>query len=303
MADKRIITRAEGGIVPLSHTTARVSRPSGIILCHYTGGSGPRVGDGMDDRQHMELLQRQMINNGKTWEYNYIITPPTGVIWEVAGEFQSAHCLNANGFAYGCQMNLGVGAAPSQDMVDSWRWLRSELVARGQLTANHAAKPHYWLRDTSCCGNMMATPPGGGWASPTGQGHVGDLLPFMLVPWAPIPPAPPGGLFVTPEDKAYIDGKFNELNIAQQNDRRGCWRAPEMNNIMRDRANEGAFDAIRRADVINAVVKGVVDAGVHVDPAVIRQAILDALAGVTIPVDVAAIAEAVVNEEHSRLES
>lgn len=298
MAEKRIITRAEGGIVPLSHTTARVDRPSGIILCHYTGSTGPSVGDGLDDRAHMALLQRQMINNGKTWEYNYIITAPTGVIWEVAGEFQSAHCLNANKISYGVQMNLGVNCPPNQDMVDSWRWLRTELVARGQLTADHAAKPHYWLRDTACCGAMMATPPGGGWPSPTGQGHTGDLLPFMLVPWTNVP----GGIVLTPEDKAYLDQKFND----QLNDRRFCWRAPEMANIMQNNARIGAMSAFLdqptyQAKFVELVVEGIKQAGVSIDPKVITDAIQSALEGVTVPVDAAAIAKAVVDEEHNRL--
>jgi len=299
----RIISRAEGGIVPLSHTTARVVRPSNYLLCHYTGGSGPRVGDGKSDAQHMRELQSQMINNGKTWEYNYIITAPEGLIWEVAGEFQSAHCLNANSFAYGVQMNLGVGCPPNQAMIDSWRWLRYELTRVGQLSPNHVAKPHYYLRDTACCGGLMATAPGGPWNSPTGQGHQGDLLPFMLVPWTGVPSAPDGGLIVTPEDKAYLDQKFAQVNLDQSNDRRNCWRAPEMNNIMRDRANEGAFDAIRRADLINAIVAAIVAQVGHVDPAVIKEAIVSAMAGVTVPVDSAAIADAVVDELRGRLEA
>jgi len=287
MADKRIVTRAEGGIVPLSHTTARVARPSNTILCHYTGGSGPSVGDGMNDRQHMELLQRQMINNGKTWEYNYIITAPTGVVWEVAGEFQSAHCLNANGFAYGCQMNLGVGAAPSQDMVDSWRWLRTELVNRGQLTANHNAKPHYWLRDTACCGGMMATPPGGSWASPTGQGHVGDLLPFMLVPWQ----TTDGGLIVTPEDRSYLDSQFGAVSkqiaaiwktILQGRD----GQAYEASTWLVG-TNANSWDTLQGVNKILAAAAGF-------DPEMIKKAIKDAVAELPgLPVDEDSIANAV----------
>jgi hypothetical protein len=250
----------------------------------------------MDDRQHMELLQRQMINNGKTWEYNYIITAPTGVVWEVAGEFQSAHCLNANSFAYGCQMNLGVGAAPNQDMVDSWRWLRAELVARGQLTATHAAKPHYWLRDTACCGAMMATAPGGSWASPTGQGHVGDLLPFMLVPWAAPPPLP-GGWVLTPEDKAYIDSKFEALWQQTAADHRGIMRAPENSAI-----TQGNVRAVVAEAATFAIIKAAVEAaGQDIDPAVIEAAIAAAIAAHPVQVNYEAIADAVVDEEHARL--
>jgi hypothetical protein len=272
------------------------------LLVHHTGATGWPV-PGYNDSQNMAKLQSYSIGAGKTWEYNYVITYPDGVIWEMAGEFQSAHCLNANSWAYGVQINQADShGPPGPAQVESFRWLRQELVNRGQLAPNHNCVPHYYLRSTACSANDLSLPPGPRWASPTGEGSLGSVRPELLVPWS-VPPAPDGRLIVTPEDKAYLDGKFSQLNTLQAEDRRGCWRAPEMNNIMRDRANEGAFDAIRRSDLVNAIVAAIVAQVGHVDPAVIKDAIVQAMAGVTVPVDSAAIADAVVDELRGRLEA
>jgi hypothetical protein len=256
----------------------------------------------------MAALQSFSSSVGKTWEYNYVITYPDGIIWEMGGEFQASHCLNANAISYGVQINQANShGPPGPAQVESFRWLRQDLVNRGCITPNHDCGPHYRLRSTGCSATDLAASPGPRWASPTGEGSLGSLHPELLVPWG-IPNLPGGFHPVTGDDLIYLERKFKAvddkiiaLNEAQQNDRRGCWRAPEMGNIMRDRANEGAFDAIRRADLTGAIVAAIVAQVGHIDPEVIRQAIVDAMAGVTVPVDSAAIADAVVEELRSRL--
>lgn len=186
----RIISRAEGGIVPQGHTTARVARPAMWLLLHHTGDTGyPKAG--YSDAAHMASLQSYSIGAGKTWEYNYVITYPDGWIWEMAGEFQSAHCLNANAFAYGVQINQANSHGPAgAAQVDSFRWLRAALVQSGQLHPNHILCPHYGLRATGCSATDLSNSPGARRPnSPTGEGSLGDVRPEFAVPWS-IPSAP-----------------------------------------------------------------------------------------------------------------
>jgi len=178
------------GIVPLTHTTSRVLRPTPHFLVHYTGGGSPYAGN--TDAQHMARLQASAINAGKTWEYNYVVTFFQGWIWEMAGEFQGAHCLNFNPQSYGVQVNLGVGYEPSQIVMDSVRWLFAELKKNGQLTQDAVMKCHYTFRSTACPGNTLADPPGPRWNSPTGEGSLGNPRKELLVPYNTLPPpAPP----------------------------------------------------------------------------------------------------------------
>jgi len=138
----------------------------------------------------MAALQSYAKNVGKTWEYNYVITAPNYYIWEMGGEFQAAHCLNANSWSYGVQFNITNCNQPTQGWMDSFRWLRQELVNRGQLHPNHQVAPHYRMRSTGCCAPELAENPRGGWNSPTGQGALGNVRPELLVPWTEFPPPP-----------------------------------------------------------------------------------------------------------------
>jgi hypothetical protein len=178
-----------------------VIRPCPEILTHYTGGGGSTT-DGKSDAQHMADLAAYARGAGKEWEYNYVITAPLGWIWEMAGVYRAAHCQHMNERTVGIQMNLGVGAAPNQAMIDSHRWLREELKRTGQWTGQ-LNSPHYRYRATACCGRMMAEPPGArNTSSPSGEGSWGNLLPFMVAPYAPTPA--PGVIIVTPQDEAKI---------------------------------------------------------------------------------------------------
>jgi hypothetical protein len=135
----------------------------------------------------MAALQSFSSNVGKTWEYNYVVTFPNAYIWEQAGEFQGAHCLNANGWSIGVQINITSGNQPSKAVIDAVRWLAHELKRVGRLTEDFFMVPHYRLRDTGCSSPELAEPPTVRWNSPTGQGSLGSLRPEFLVPWSDTP--------------------------------------------------------------------------------------------------------------------
>lgn len=191
----RIISRAEGGIVPLTHTSARVARPAQYMLLHHTGATGP-PNAGWTDAQHMAALQRYAIGAGKTWEYNYVITYPNGWIWEMAGPNQGAHCANANGISYGIQINQADDHGPAGRLqVDSFRWLLWHLITSGavvsDIVARDGLRPHYGLRSTGCSATDLSNSPGARRPStPTGEGSFGSVRPEFLVPWTELPPPP-----------------------------------------------------------------------------------------------------------------
>ena len=267
-----IVTREQGGIVPLGHTTARVTRPSSWLLVHHTGDTGwPKPG--WSDAQHMRALQSFSTGAGKTWEYNYVITHPDGVIWEQAGEFQAAHCLNANGFSYGVQINQASSAGPPpQKVVDSFRWLRAHLVETGQLVANHQCVPHYRLRATACSSTDLAEPPGARWASPTGEGSLGNVHTDLLAPWTSEVP------MATPEE--YATAAWNYQIPA----RNGFPAGPAWIYLADARA-DAFFAHYINTPAIAAVQTDVDALQAQADRIeALLQQVLDALAGADIPV-------------------
>jgi hypothetical protein len=292
----RIISRAEGGIVPEPVGRSPMPRPSPWLLCHYTGSSGPFVGDGLSDAQHFTALHAGAVNAGKPYEYNYAITAPLGWIWEWAGDVQGAHCLNANGFAYGVQMNLGVGDPPNAAMVESFVWLHDHLVDTGQLATQHKIGPHYNMRQTACCGTVMAEPPDGGWSSPTGQGSLGNLLPYLLA----LPPEP--NMPLDANDKAYLDAKFaaTQSDIAalhnQLIDMQIYAEAAQAQVVGAVAQTQGAVEGMSE-DI--AALQGTVDALT----ATLVAAIEDALTDVTVTVDNEAVATATADKFAARLVS
>jgi hypothetical protein len=59
------------------------------------------------------------------------------------------------------------------------------------LAADHAVAPHYRFRSTACPG-IRAEVPGRAWASPTGEGRLGELIPALRTRPTPPPPPTPG---------------------------------------------------------------------------------------------------------------
>jgi hypothetical protein len=288
----RIISRAEGRIVPEGHTTATVTRPSQWLLLHHTGDTGwPKAG--WSDAQHMGALQAYSSSVGKTWEYNYVITYPEGWIWEQAGAQQGAHCLNANGFSYGVQINQAVSRGRAgQKQVDSFRWLRAHLVETGQLAPNHQLVPHYGLRSTGCSAPDLSEPPGARRPStPSGEGSFGSPWPEFFVPWVfSGPPPPDGSLIVTPEDKAYLDAKFAALpSLIVAQFLFGAEFPPHPNRPLKDWV-------LSLSDSAGAMMEALASIDPEELTAAVTEACAAALADATVTVDADAIATAVADE-------
>lgn len=163
---------------PSSRT--RIPVPCSHLLVHYTGAG--TYGDGRkSDLDEAKAIAAYGVNNGKTWEYNYLVGWQ-GNAYEQAGEYQGAHCKNFNSQSMGILCILGIGITPSQAMIDAFRQVRQQFVDEGRLTGNHECVPHYRYRATSCCA-QLAEPPGISWNSPTGEGSLGNLIPALLEPW------------------------------------------------------------------------------------------------------------------------
>lgn len=108
---------------------------------------------------------------------------------------------------------------------------------------------------------------------------------------------PPQGVIVSPEDAKWLADRFTEA----AEDRRAIMRSPEFNEIIKARATEAVTAVISSAPFVQAMTTLVHDATASIDTAVLHAALVEATAGLTVEVDAAAIAEAVVDEEHSRL--
>lgn len=277
MSATTITTRAQGGIVPaVPGDRSQVARPARWLLVHHTGPSGWPA-PGFTDREHMQRLQSYSSSAGKTWEYNYVITYPTGVIWEQAGDYRAAHCQGANDWSFGVQINQAADAGhPPQTIVDSFRWLRAHLVATGRLTPDHQCVPHYRLRATQCSGPDLAEMPHGSWNSPTGEGALGNVIPELLAPWV-ILPFPPGD-DVTEAEALLVAGrawgdvtavptaatvtaaraaalaKVAETLIPNFDGKPSQWR----NYVVA--TNKNADDVVKDVSTLDAKVQGIIDA-------------------------------------------
>jgi hypothetical protein len=157
------------------------------------------------------------VSAGKAWEYNYMLGRD-GSIFEQAGEYVGAHCLNFNPESVGVIWLNALGVPPTAAQLASWWWLRDHLVDIGLLTDMHMAAPHYRYRSTSCPG-VLAEPPGIAWASPTGEGRLGNLIPALVNRPAPNPqpashPNPQPPTTVEDDDMAFLlyrDKRFNNV--------------------------------------------------------------------------------------------
>lgn len=186
-----IVARADIG-VPAPGTRPLLAKNLGDLVVHYTGVIGFT---GLEhDVYYAKSVASYGMVAGKAFEYNYLIGHG-GTVFEQAGEYRAAHCLNYNDRSIGVLLMLGIGVQPMPAMITAFVELRAWLTATGALAANHRVSPHYRFRSTGCPGNTLAALPGARWASPTGEGSLGDLIPALLATPqpAPIPHLPPTG--------------------------------------------------------------------------------------------------------------
>jgi hypothetical protein len=127
------------------------------------------------------------ISAGKTWEYQYMIGLD-GSVFTQAGEYRASHCLNFNSESAGVIFLNALDVATNAAQIVAWHELRTFMVDDGILHPDHVVAPHYRYRSTSCPG-LRAEAPSKAWASPTGQGRLGNLIPALVTP--PPPPPPP----------------------------------------------------------------------------------------------------------------
>lgn len=169
---------------------------SGIkeLLCHYTGVNGYPANPLRDLEYARSVAYYGMHRTPAIpYEYNYLIGPGGG-IFEQAGVYQGAHCKAWNPHSIGVLLMLGIGVHPTPAMIASWHALRVHLMGTGALAKDHIVLPHYARRATACPSLTIAEPPQGKLLnSPTGEGSIGDLLPFLqtvVTPPTPTPPTP-----------------------------------------------------------------------------------------------------------------
>lgn len=106
-----------------------------------------------------------------------------GSIFEQSGHRVGAHCLRFNEQSIGVLLLVGEGQHVSDQLVESFRWLRKLLTFVGMLRDDHELAPHYRYRATACPGEAIADKPGGPWRSPTGQGRTGEVSSRLSSPY------------------------------------------------------------------------------------------------------------------------
>lgn len=176
-----IVPRATIGVPdPAVVGRSRLARPLPRVLVHYTGASG--YSDPAQDLAYAKKVAAYGVSAGKSWEYNYLIGLG-GTVFEQAGDYLGAHCANFNSKSIGVLMMLGVNVPPTTAMVNSFRQLHGWLVDTGRVTTNLEIAPHYRYRTTACPGLTLAEAPGASWASPTGEGRLGNVIPQLEAVW------------------------------------------------------------------------------------------------------------------------
>lgn len=197
-----IVPRATIGVPAPTPGRPLLGKNLKYLLTHYTGSPG--YSDPTKDLEYAKRVASYGIVANKPYEYNYLIGLG-GTIFEQAGSYKAAHCLNFNDKSYGVLLMLGIGVLPSSEMIDAYLWLCAQLEGVGAVDFLYARVPHYRFRSTGCPGATIAQLPGRSWLSPTGEGSLGDLHSEFLAHW--MPPAPP-----TPPSEDDMDYVIFDVN-------------------------------------------------------------------------------------------
>lgn len=177
-------------------TRYRLSRVK-VLLAHEVGVNTPATGryrsaDPARVLSDAKAAAAYGISANKSWEYNWMIGL-NGWIFTQAGEYMGSHCKNFNTDSAGVIFLNATDVPLTPEQIDSWFEVQDYASALGVLASGYETAPHYRYRSTSCCG-IHANPPGWSWASPTGEGRVGNLIPALrsrLLTPPPLPPTPP----------------------------------------------------------------------------------------------------------------
>lgn len=150
MTDPTILSRRALGLNPrvvnFNRITSRplLPRGLGLVVVHYPGVNVDYA------FQDLGKVARS-IEAWKPGEYNYLIHP-SGLIGELAGEYQAAHCKGYNDRSYGINVLVGVGKNVSDAQVSSFRWLIGALAYTGKINTTPMIVQHGWLAATACPG-------------------------------------------------------------------------------------------------------------------------------------------------------
>ena len=126
--------------------TLRKALPSKLstVVVHYTGNKVKYAT--RDTRRSIADLNRWKNN-----EYNYVIDQ-VGDVYELAGKFESAHCLGWNHRSYGVLFLNGTAEPVTDAQVASFGWLMNVLRFAQQVVPSPSILKHSDLRATACPG-------------------------------------------------------------------------------------------------------------------------------------------------------
>lgn len=116
----------------------------GLMVVHYTG-----VNQRYATQDTVKVINS--INRWKLNEYNYVIDQ-SGAVFELAGRFQSAHCLNYNDKSYGILFLNGTAEPCTDAQVEAFTWLKNLMRWTQQINPTPYVVPHKLLRATACPG-------------------------------------------------------------------------------------------------------------------------------------------------------
>jgi peptidoglycan hydrolase-like protein with peptidoglycan-binding domain len=127
-----------------------------MVVVHYTG---PGVWANRDTAQAIRSIQVYAQSKGKPNEYNYVVDQ-AGRIFEYAGIYRAAHCLNYNDQSYGVLFLNGLTEPTNPRQIDAFRWLRDQwLVPNGYVSNSARTVPHKDLATqtshTPCPGQLI----------------------------------------------------------------------------------------------------------------------------------------------------
>lgn len=147
-SNHRIVPGSEWGrTTPLGRS---MSFPVSDLFVHHTVTSV--TSDPFRDQRVIDDIGEQRFG---IFSYSYTIHPD-GTIMEGAGDHVGAHTSGRNSTSLSISL---IGnyeeRKPTAAQVDSFRWLRGDLVARGRLTALHAMRPHRAVKATACPGKHV----------------------------------------------------------------------------------------------------------------------------------------------------
>lgn len=169
----RIVSRAEAGLAapkkPLA--TARLLRSE--LFVHHTV-----TPDRSDPFASWRLVQQAAFGRGFTdISYTYGIEGDATIL---EGRSPLAVGAHTEGWNVTAHAIVFIGNYETDvltdEQIDAFRWLRLQLVARGQLTPAHRTRPHRAVKATACPGRNVWSP-----------------IPWwsLMQPWQPPTPPPP----------------------------------------------------------------------------------------------------------------